>query len=192
MFGEAAAILAGDGLLTDAFFFMASTGKAIPPERVLAAIAHLAQGAGSGGMVGGQYLDMHYTRNPNVTLDELRAMHAMKTGALIQNACVAGAVLGGANESSLEFVASYGRSLGAAFQITDDILDETGDAAILGKATGRDVAGGKTTYPSLLGLEKSRELARRETDSAIAALEGFDARADFLRGLAGYVINRIH
>ena len=191
MFGEATAILAGDALLSDAFFFMASNGNAIHPERVLTAIAYLAEGAGSGGMVGGQYLDMRYTKNSRVTLEELRAMYAMKTGALIWSASMAGAVLGGADDAQLACVALYGKSLGAAFQITDDILDEVGDTATLGKTPGRDAALGKTTFPALLGLKKSKELAQQEGDNAIASLEGFDARADFLRGLSRYVVARI-
>ena len=190
MFGEATAILAGDGLLTDAFFLMTANGCAIPSQRILAATALLAKGAGSGGMVGGQYLDMQYTQKPGVAFAELRAMHAMKTGALIRNACMAGAILGGADEPALSCVDLYGTSFGAAFQITDDILDAVGDAATLGKHTGRDAALGKATYVALLGLETSKELAQRETDAAVAALEGFDARADFLRGLARYVVAR--
>ncbi len=190
-FGEATAILAGDGLLTDAFDFMASM-PGLPPERVLRALGEVARAAGSSGMVGGQFLDMQYTAGEGVSVEELAAMHAMKTGALLIAPCVAGAILGGADERGVAAMRAYGAALGAAFQIADDILDETGDPATLGKAVGRDVALRKTTYPSLLGLEKSRELARKRVEEAVAALQEFTGEeADLLRGLAEYMANRV-
>lgn len=191
-FGEASAILAGDALLTDAFAFMASCGQNLPPQRVLAAVSYMARAAGSPGMVGGQFLDMLYTERKSCTLEELRAMHAMKTGALLRASCVCGSLLAGADADSVALVEHYGDGLGAAFQIVDDILDIVGDAAVLGKPVGSDVACGKVTYPSLLGLEKSVVLAREEADKACAALASFGKQADFLRGLAEYVVQRVH
>ena len=194
-FDEATAILAGDALLTDAFSFMASVGTgdvALPPERVLAAIAVMARAAGGPGMVGGQYLDMAYTNGAAPDLAQLRAMHAMKTGALLTASCLTGAILAGADETARAHVTAYGKALGAAFQIMDDVLDETGDAAILGKPVGSDAANDKTTYPSLMGVEKSLALARQEAAAAIAALPDAGDETAFLHGLALYVVNRVN
>ena len=190
-FTEATAILAGDGLVTDAFAFMASVARELQADRVLRAIACMARAAGSPGMVGGQFLDMLYTEAKAATLEELRAMHAMKTGALLQASCVSGAILAGADASMLKQVAEYGRAIGAAFQIVDDILDETGDPALLGKPVGSDAASGKVTYPSLLGMEESRALARKEAKTAILALPDAGSETAFLHALAGYVVSRV-
>ena len=194
-FDEATAILAGDALLTDAFSFMAGVQE-IPAQRVLRALALVAEAAGSGGMVGGQFLDMHYTgaalQGKTITLEQLAAMHAMKTGALLRCPCEAGAVLAGAPEEAVQAMRQYGTSLGAAFQITDDILDETGTEETLGKPVGSDKDMGKTTYPSLLGLEHSKRLATEHAAAATQALAPFTGpEAALLRGLAEYVINRV-
>jgi len=114
----------------------------------------VATAAGSGGMVGGQALDMEYTARSGVNFEELRAMHAMKTGALITASCVAGALLAGAEPPLVRRAREYGVNVGAAFQIADDILDVVGDTKTLGKPAGSDERQGKTTYPSLLGLDK--------------------------------------
>ncbi len=192
-FDEATAILAGDGLLTDAFSLMASIEKwGVPAEWVLNAIACVAGAAGTAGMVGGQFLDMRYTDKQGVSLKELAAMHAMKTGALLRASCVAGGILSGADEIPLDAVAGYGSALGAAFQIADDILDVVGDEAEIGKPVGSDAALNKTTYVSLLGVEESRALAGRKVEEAVSALAGFSGpESDLLRGLAAYVINRV-
>lgn len=223
-FDEATAILAGDGLLTDAFALMASVAEPhilagelaqldivpedqaldtaakvlrapavnIPASRALRAIILVAEAAGSPGMVGGQYLDMQYTARSDVTLEELAAMHAMKTGAMLRVACEAGAVLAGADREELDALTAYGTAVGAAFQITDDILDETGDEATLGKPVGSDAARNKCTYPSLLGLEKSRDLAAAHAEKATRALQGYTgSAAALLRGLAAYIVNRV-
>jgi geranylgeranyl diphosphate synthase type II len=192
-FDEASAILAGDGLLTDAFGLMASCAASLPAARVLEAVAVTARAAGSPGMVGGQFLDMGYTGMRGLDLDRLRTMQAMKTGALITASCLSGAILAGADEAKRACAASYGRALGAAFQIADDILDETGDEALLGKPVGSDAAMGKVTCPSLLGLEQSRRLAAQERDAALEALAPHADKAEsaFLRGLAAYVVDRV-
>lgn len=192
MFGEATAILAGDGLLTEAFAVMASVAGVIPADRVVRAIAEVAVAAGSGGMVGGQQLDMEYTGRDGVSYDELRAMHAMKTGALIRCSCLAGAMLAGADDDDVDRLRVYGESIGAAFQIVDDILDEVGDEAQLGKPVGSDIEQGKTTYPSLMGIEKSRQLAQEHVDRAVEQLLLYTgAQADFLRCLAQYIVDRV-
>jgi geranylgeranyl diphosphate synthase type II len=189
-FDEATAILAGDALVTDAFALMASSGSALPAERVLAAIARMAAAAGGPGMVGGQYLDMRYTLAKTATLEELRRMHAMKTGALLAASCLSGAILGGAEAGEQKAVAAYGKALGSAFQIMDDVLDVAGDPALLGKPVGSDAASGKPTYPSLLGVEQSRALAREEAAKAVAALPDAGSRTGFLHALARYVAER--
>lgn len=215
-FDEATALLAGDALLTDAFALMASaacrrskhaapsgqgggasldTGDCqsfIPAQRVLRAIALVAAAAGSAGMVGGQFMDMLFTAREDVSLEALATMHAMKTGALLRVACEAGAALAGANPQSFAALSEYGSALGLAFQITDDILDETGDEAILGKPVGSDAALRKCTYPALMGLNASRERALAEAkraEDSMAVFAGPDA--DFLKGLAAYIVNRV-
>ena len=189
-FDEATAILAGDGLLTEAFT-LASSLK-LPAERVLKAIFHLSTAAGPRGMVGGQVLDMDLT-GKGADLAQLRTMHAMKTGALIESSCVTGCILGGGDEAALTRASEYGKAVGLAFQVTDDILDVVGDTAALGKPAGSDEAQGKSTYPALMGIDKSRALARESVDRAVGALDGFShPRADFLRAVAGYILDRTH
>ncbi len=189
-FDEATAILAGDGLLTEAFTLASSLS--LPPERVLRSIFHLSTAAGPRGMVGGQVLDMGLT-GKSASLPQLREMHAKKTGALIESSCVSGCILGGGNEAGQVKASEYGRAIGLAFQVTDDILDVVGDEAALGKPVGSDQAQGKSTYPALLGIEQSRILARESVDQALAALNGFaHPRADFLRAIARYILDRTH
>lgn len=151
-FDEATAILAGDGLLTDAFVIMCRAPLAA--DVLLRAVAELALAAGASGMVGGQEWDMIYTGRSQVSLEELRGMHAMKTGALLRASCVCGGLLAGAEEVALRALGDFGSALGVAFQIADDILDVVADTATLGKPAGSDAEQGKNTYPSLVGLEK--------------------------------------
>lgn len=199
-FGEATAILAGDALLTDAFVFMASCGfqTTLDPVNVLAALSVMAAAAGSPGMVGGQFLDMEYTARKGIVLDELAEMQACKTGALLTASCLSGAMLAGAGKADCARIAEYGRQLGKAFQIVDDILDEIGDPIELGKPVGSDAEQGKVTYPSLLGLEESRRRAEEAGRLALAALDGsgpgqmpyIGEEADFLRALIDYLLKR--
>ena len=191
-FDEATAILAGDGLLTEAFVLMTETAENIPASSVLKALNTMAVAAGSGGMVGGQQLDMDFTGREDVSLEELQKMHAMKTGALIRCSCESGAILGGASAEDVERIRTYGANIGAAFQIVDDILDETGTEEELGKPVGSDIEQGKNTYPSMLGIDKSRELAQQLVDDAVEQLSAFDgAEAQFLRKLAQYIVDRV-
>ncbi len=196
-FDEATAILAGDALLTDAFWLMSQSAEhGVAPALVLRAMAGVAAAAGSSGMVGGQFLDMKYTGSGAGGLEDVRRMQALKTGALLRAACVSGAILAGASEDDVKNIGEYGEAFGAAFQITDDILDETGDAAVLGKTAGKDAASGKRTYPALLGLEKSAEQARREAERAVNVLLSYlePSMADevvFLQRLAVYTVERV-
>ena len=190
VFGEATAILAGDGLLTEAFVSMADAP--LPPERVLAALGELARAAGAAGMVGGQMLDMEYTGAGKADIQELAAMHARKTGALLKASCLCGGLLAGADAEQVAALARYGAAFGAAFQIVDDILDVTGTAEQLGKTPGKDTTQGKLTYPVLLGLERSRELALEQARLAQSSLDMFSSpEADFLRNLAVSQVKRI-
>jgi len=187
-FDEATAILAGDGLLTEAFTLASSLN--LPAERILAAIRHLSLAAGPRGMVGGQVLDMGLT-GKMASLPQLREMHAKKTGALIETSCVCGCILAGGDATMQERAADYGRAIGLAFQVTDDILDVVGDEATLGKPVGSDEAQGKSTYPALLGIEQSRVLACESVAQALTALAGFShPKADFLRAVAQYILDR--
>ncbi len=192
VFGEATAILAGDGLLTEAFWFMAQAAAlGAKPERVLNAVAEAAKAVGASGTVGGQILDMAFTGKNDVSLTELADMHARKTGQLFRISCLAGAILSDAEATVCARFADYGAALGAAFQIADDILDETADTATLGKSAGADASQGKSTYPALLGLERSRDLAAQKADAAVALLAPYSGvEADFLRKLAIYAVNR--
>ncbi|MDR2161661.1 MAG: polyprenyl synthetase family protein [Desulfovibrio sp.] len=190
-FDEATAILAGDALLTDAFVLMAGT-RGVPPERVLEAVRAVSAAAGSAGMVGGQFLDMRYTGKAGIGWEQLAAMQALKTGALLRASCLAGAMLAGADPEGIASARAYGEALGAAFQIADDILDATGAEERLGKPVGGDAAGGKPSCVAVLGLARSRHLARAGADAAIAALRGRAGEtADLLRGLALYTVRRL-
>ena len=192
VFGEAMAILAGDALLTEAFGLMAAAVEELPADRVSRAMGVLARAAGASGMVGGQALDMAYTAKAGISLEELREMQAMKTGALIAAACVCGALLAGAPEDHLARAKSYGQSVGAAFQIVDDVLDVVGDEKTLGKPVGSDEAQGKTTYPALIGVDRSMDLARRHAAQAVESLSPFEGEeARFLRDLAQYIVDRV-
>lgn len=192
VFGEAGAILAGDALLTEAFGCMGRVWPGVSAELVLPALAEAAKAAGAAGMVGGQVLDMDYTAREGVTLAELARMQALKTGALLTASCVCGAILAGAGEEGVARAREYGEAVGAAFQIVDDILDEIGDAATLGKPVGSDREQGKNTYPSMIGLDESRRLAEERVAAAIAAIEPYAGEAaEFLRDLARYIVVRV-
>jgi geranylgeranyl diphosphate synthase type II len=189
-FDEATAILAGDGLLTEAFALMLSAE--LEPARVASAARAVAEAAGARGMVGGQVLDMQYTGKGGVSLEELRAMHAMKTGALITVSCLAGAILAGASAEDLARADRYGKAIGVSFQIVDDILDVIGDEKTLGKPVGSDEGNDKTTYPKLLGLDESKRQAEKYRDKALDCLAPYQGReAEFLRALARYIVDRV-
>jgi geranylgeranyl pyrophosphate synthase len=179
-FGEGQAILVGDGLLTEAFAWLAREPDDPHPAivaRKLRTIGVIAAAAGATGMVGGQAIDLDAAKPhdgaPRAAFDAatLADMHARKTGALIEAAAVAGATMAGADGTTIAAVAAFGREIGLAFQIVDDILDVEGTSADLGKTAGKDAAAGKPTYPSLFGLERSKALAADARARARAALE---------------------
>jgi len=189
-FGEATAILAGDGLLTEAFRLMLETD--LPAERVKRAAAEIAASTGPGGMVGGQIIDMDMQRSQDVKLDTLKQMHSMKTAELIKVSCLSGAILAGAREKDLERVGTFGRCIGLAFQVSDDILDVEGDSSSLGKPVGSDEKAGKTTYPSLVGLVESKKIGKDLIHQALDTLKPYQGKqAEFLRDISHYVIDRL-
>ena len=188
-FGEATAILAGDALLTHAFQLMLYAE--LPAQRLVRATGLVAEAAGASGMIGGQLTDIALTGSGATNVQELRAMHGMKTGALLQAACVSGAVLGGAEEENIQRAATYGGALGLAFQVADDILDVIGDEAAMGKPVGSDQGAEKVTYPALLGLDTSKALGQEMVARAQQALSDLAGdEAQFLADLAQYVMDR--
>ena len=151
--------------------------------------AVLLEASGIQGMIGGQWLDLA-AETRTLTLDQLTAVHRGKTGALIEACCRLGAMAARADMRRTEALAAYGREIGLAFQIADDVLDATGTTAQLGKTAGRDVALAKSTYVSLLGVEQARREAERLADAAVRALEGSGLESETLAALAGYIIHR--
>lgn len=190
-FDEATAVLAGDALLTLAFQTLSSIAagsdqQAVKWLRVIQLISHA---AGYCGMIQGQMLDIT-SEGSQLTLNELKSMHRLKTGALIEVSSRCGAELVDANSSQIQLLESYAQYIGLAFQVTDDILNVEGDPAIMGKAVGTDKLRQKSTYPSLLGLEESKTFARKLIDNALQALGSFDQKAEPLRAIARYIIDR--
>ena len=193
VFGEAIATLAGDGLLTDAFNVLARSAASPRSPKfaqvLLDTIAELAEAAGSAGMVGGQAIDL-LGEGQAIELEQLEYLHSKKTGALFIAAVCGGARLGGATPAQLASLREYAQALGLAFQVIDDLLDVESSTETMGKRTNKDEARGKATYPSLIGVERSRGLARDLVAKAQAALAHFDHRADPLRMLAAFAVER--
>ncbi|MGH7779308.1 MAG: polyprenyl synthetase family protein [Candidatus Binataceae bacterium] len=190
VFGDAIATLAGDALVTDAFKILARSALAgVSAERVLATVAELSEAAGSAGMVGGQVIDI-LSEGKRLGSGELKLLHSKKTGAMFRASILGGARLGGASNVELEALDEYARALGLAFQVVDDLLDVEATTEQMGKRTGKDEAAGKNTFPTLLGLEESHGFARELERRAHGALAGFGARAQALREIATFVVER--
>ncbi len=191
VFGEATAVLAGDALLTEAFRLISSpaTSGRSNPQALLMATYELAHAAGSQGMVGGQSMDIS-SEGKEVEPQTVDYIHAHKTAALIRASVRTGAILSGASADILEQVGRYGRALGLAFQIRDDLLNVEGDPERLGKAVKTDVSKGKATYPALYGLERSRQRLVELVDEGLQALACLDDRATPLREIARYIATR--
>jgi geranylgeranyl pyrophosphate synthase len=186
VFGEAMAILAGDAMVTMAFELI---GTDALPALVPGLVRELAAASGPEGMIGGQVLDID-GENRSLQLPELQRLHAMKTGALLTAACRLGAIAAGAGEEAVTAVAGFGRHLGLAFQIVDDLLDLTSTPEQLGKATGKDAGKGKNTYPSLLGIDESRQEADRQLQLGLEAIKPLGPRGQTLQTLAQFVVRR--
>jgi geranylgeranyl diphosphate synthase type II len=201
VFGDGIAILAGDGLLTEAFALLAREPREGAPglaTRKLRAMERIAAAAGATGMVGGQAVDLEAAGTTEIpgrarpVLDAagLRAMHAMKTGALIRASATAGALMAGGSDAQVEAINRFAADLGLAFQIVDDILDVEGAPEQLGKTAGKDAADEKPTYPALFGLERSRALAAESLARAEAALADAGLHDNRLRDIGRWVVDR--
>lgn len=189
LFGEAIGILAGDGLLTEAFKLMSEPIKDGNEALILELIHEIATAAGISGMVGGQVVDIE-SEGKEINLPTLHYIHTHKTGALIRVSIRVGARLGGADLESLKAFTQYGEKVGLAFQIMDDILNIEGHFPKMGKAIGSDANKKKATFPGLLGLEESKKRAKELVESAILSLKRFGPEADPLREIAWFMILR--
>jgi len=189
VFGEGMAVLAGDGLLALAFEVLATRARS--PQVAAGWVAELADATGRQGMIGGQAADiLGEQEKPNAEL--VGRIHRSKTARLVQCACRLGAIAAGAGGEAYRSVSEYGLHAGLAFQMADDLLDETSSSGMMGKETAKDTGAGKQTYVRAVGLERARELARGEAEAAVAALAEFGEAADNLRALARFVVARDH
>jgi geranylgeranyl diphosphate synthase type II len=191
VFGEAMALLAGDGLLTKAFHLMTHPDpeNRVKPTASLKVIGLIAAAAGYEGMVSGQVVDIQFEgKEGDASVVEF--IHTRKTGALISASVCSGGILGGAGKDQLRALTSYGKNIGLAFQVADDILNVEGSSQEMGKSVGSDAQQGKITYPAVFGLERSKEIQRSLVDRAMESLKSFGDRADPLRHIASYIIKR--
>jgi farnesyl diphosphate synthase len=188
-FDEATAILAGDALQARAFEVLAEPDTHSKPEARSELVAALGAASGARGMAGGQMIDI-LAEGQTLTLEQVIRLQALKTGRLIQYSAEAGAILGRCAPPQRHLLAAYGRDLGAAFQIADDLLDATATAEEIGKKTGKDAAAGKATLVAMLGAERARAQADLLASQAAAHLESFGERAALLRALAAFVVTR--
>ncbi|MHB8157538.1 MAG: polyprenyl synthetase family protein [Desulfocucumaceae bacterium] len=192
-YGEAIAILAGDALLTKAFELISECplSGAITSARLLRVVSELSAAAGTAGLIGGQVVDILST-SQNTGRETLVYIHKNKTGAMYRASVRSGAILSGAGEEDLAKLTGYAEHLGMAFQISDDILDITGDEKSIGKPVQSDIKNNKATYPSLYGLDNAKIMARQEVAEALKMLDAYDKKADFLRKLVEFVVERSH
>ncbi|KAL8123849.1 geranylgeranyl pyrophosphate synthase, chloroplastic [Apium graveolens] len=191
VFGENVAVLAGDALLALAFEHIASYTKNVSPDRVVRGIVELARCIGAEGLVAGQVVDICSEGDSSVGLEHLEFIHVHKTAALLEGSVVLGAIMGGGCDEDVEKLRKFARCIGLLFQVVDDILDVTKSSQELGKTAGKDLVADKTTYPKLIGIEKSREFAKKLNMEAQEQLVGFDVdKATPLVALANYIAYR--
>jgi len=189
LFGEALALLAGDALLNLAYETILNALMHDPSAQAISAAAVIARAAGMNGMIGGQVLDVDGAQEQDEAL-ALKEMHLKKTGALFEAAVLAGAILAGAKEEEIALLREYAHNFGMVFQITDDILDVTGDVKVLGKSIGKDEAANKVTYVSVYGLERARELAIEHVHKANDCLDKLQADSSYFKQLIQGLIDR--
>lgn len=192
MFDETTAILAGDALLTLAFQILSSAGLTVKNKNAskwLNVIYSISMAAGYKGMIEGQMQDID-SENKFIVLDKLKQMHLLKTGALIRASINSGVILGGGPPRQLKQLDIYAKNIGLAFQVTDDILNVEGNPTLMGKAVGTDITRKKSTYPSIMGIKKSKEFAKKLVDSALKALDYFNTGAEPLYAIGLYIIER--
>lgn len=191
VYGEAIAILAGDGLLSEAFLMMMEVADRVPLDCLFNAMREVAIASGPGGMVGGQVEDM-LAENAEPNAERLLYIHKHKTGALIAASVKIGGMLKGADARTMDALSVYGMNLGLAFQIVDDILDLQGDEAVIGKPVGSDLKKNKLTYPALFGLDESRRRAETLIAEGVDAISWMPRSAEPLRAIADYIVRRNH
>lgn len=192
VYGDDIAILAGDGLLAYAFEFVAVNTPNVPAKRVLQVIAKLGRAVGAAGLVGGQVVDLESEGKLDVSLETLNFIHNHKTAALLEASVACGGILAGMPEEQLQRLSCFSQNIGLAFQIIDDILDITATQEQLGKTAGKDLQAQKVTYPSLWGIEESKNQAQQLIAAAIAQLEPFGDKAIPLIAIAHYITSRTH
>jgi len=190
LYGDDVAILAGDAMLSEAFAHVARETKGVPAERVVRVLGILGDCVGPLGLAGGQVMDLKSEGKPDVGMETLTWIHTHKTAALLKAAVGCGAVIAGATDEQVAKCEEYALKIGLAFQVADDILDVEASSEELGKTAGKDMAVDKTTYPKLLGLERSKEVAVELVEEAKAAIAEFGEAAAPLNGLADYIIQR--
>lgn len=188
VYGDAVAILAGDGLLAYSFEYVARETRNVPIDRVLEVISRL--GRAMGDLVSGQVVDIQSEGNPNIPIETLTFIHNHKTSALLEAAVLTGAIVGGANEVDRSKLLRYAKNIGLAFQIVDDILDITATSEELGKSAGKDLTAEKATYPKLWGLDESKRQAQALVHQAKAEVSGFGEKALPLMAIADYITAR--
>ncbi|MEM8806946.1 MAG: geranylgeranyl diphosphate synthase CrtE [Cyanobacteria bacterium P01_G01_bin.38] len=192
VYGEDVAILAGDALLAYAFEFIARETQNVPAEQVLEVIRRLGKAFGTGGLVGGQIVDLASEGKSDVSLETLNFIHRHKTAALLEVAVVSGAVLAGADETAVGQLTRYAQDIGLAFQIVDDVLDITSTPEELGKSVGKDIAAQKVTYPSLWGIDESKRQAQQLIQAAKDELVTFGELSQPLVAIADFITARTH
>ncbi|MEO1400413.1 MAG: geranylgeranyl diphosphate synthase CrtE [Cyanobacteria bacterium J06635_1] len=192
VYGEDVAILAGDALLAYAFEFIARETKQVAAERVLEVIRRLGKAFGTAGLVGGQIVDLASEGQSNVSLETLNFIHKHKTAALLEVAVVSGAVLAGADDTAVGQLTRYAQHIGLAFQIVDDVLDITSTPEELGKSVGKDIAAQKVTYPSLWGIDESKQQAQQLIQAAKDELVTFGELRQPLVAIADFITARTH
>jgi len=190
VYGEAMAIIAGDGLITLAFYTISKYTKNTEYVNIVKVIEELSYASGPDGMCGGQAIDIIAEKNKDFLIDEnvLNYIHSNKTGAMIRASARIGAILSGANEYELNLITSYSENIGLAFQIVDDILDIKGKTEILGKTTGKDI--NKATFPNFYGIEKSINISKELVENAVKSLDYFGNKSKYLTDLAYYILER--
>ena len=191
IYGEATAILAGDALLTDAFNLIIknSRPRGISGETLLDIIDNISHAAGSHGMIKGQSIDLEIEGNDEITLEELKCLHSLKTGSLIGASVISGALVGGADDSDLESLRNYSSNIGLAYQIIDDVIDDNSDLRIR-KTRGSDLQKNKPTFKTLLGINESKKLVIELTNEAVLFLKSIDRDTTILKNLAEYLSRR--
>lgn len=190
VFGDDIAILAGDALLAYAFEYVARNPGNVDPARVLKCVTLLGESVGPQGLAGGQVMDLENEGRSDVSLDTLTSIHVHKTAVLLRVSCACGAIIGGATDEDVDRISQFAIKTGLAFQIADDVLDVTQSTEVLGKTAGKDQAVEKATYPRLLGLDGSRQQAKKLINEAKDALAPYGDRSATLFALADFIINR--